>query len=115
MGSKNQKPIQSNRQGEVAEGLPGSPKSVACVKRNTGELGRPNSFLACSEVSEADGNERRTDDELGVRSAHSTRRAGEPLTRGRGWRDTKPTKETLTVHEGTDTSANLNVGDSEQD
>jgi hypothetical protein len=52
MESKIQKPIQSNRKGEVAEGLPGSPKSVACVKRNTGELGRPNSFLVCSEVSE---------------------------------------------------------------
>jgi hypothetical protein len=53
MESKIQKPIQSNRKGEVAEGLPGSPKSVACVKRNTRELGRPNSFLAV-EVSEAD-------------------------------------------------------------
>ena len=52
MESKIQKPIQSNREGEVAEGLPGSPKSVACVKRNTRELGRPNSFLVCSEVSE---------------------------------------------------------------
>ena len=41
MESKIQKPIQSNRKGEVAEGLPGSHKSVACVKRNTGELGRP--------------------------------------------------------------------------
>ena len=51
MESKIQKLIQSNRKGEVAEGLPGSPKSVACVKRNTRELGRPNSFLACSEVS----------------------------------------------------------------
>ena len=78
-----QKPIQSNRKGEVAEGLPGSPKSVACVKRNTRELGRPNSFLAV-EVSEADGNDRRTEDELGVRSAHSTRRAGEPFTGGKG-------------------------------
>ena len=28
--------------------------------------------------------------------------------------NTKPTKETLTVHEGTDTSANLTVGNSEQ-
>jgi hypothetical protein len=37
--------------GEVAEGLPGSLKSVACVKRNTRELGRPNSFLVCSEVT----------------------------------------------------------------
>jgi hypothetical protein len=53
MESKIQKPIQSNRKGEVAEGLPGSLKSVACVKRNTRELGRPNSFLAV-EVSEAD-------------------------------------------------------------
>jgi len=34
MESKIQKPIQSNREGEVAEGLSGSPKSVACVKRN---------------------------------------------------------------------------------
>ena len=57
MESKIQKPIQSNRQGEVAEGLPGSLKSVACVKRNTRELGRSNSFLAV-EVSEADGNDR---------------------------------------------------------
>jgi hypothetical protein len=58
MKSKIQKPIRSNRYGEVAEGLPGSLKSVACVKRNTRELGRPNSFLVCSEVSEADGNDR---------------------------------------------------------
>ena len=28
--------------------------------------------------------------------------------------DTKPAKETLTGHEGPDTSANLTVGDSEQ-
>ena len=28
--------------------------------------------------------------------------------------DTQPAKETLTEHEGTDTSANLTVGDSEQ-
>jgi hypothetical protein len=49
MESKIQKLIQSNRKGEVAEGLPGSLKSVACVKRNTRELGRPNSFLVCSE------------------------------------------------------------------
>jgi hypothetical protein len=41
-----QKPIQNNRRGEVVEGLPGSGKSVACVKRNTRELGRPNWFLA---------------------------------------------------------------------
>jgi len=48
MESKIQKPTQSNRKGEVAEGLPGSPKSVACVKRNTRELGRPNSFLVAA-------------------------------------------------------------------
>ena len=54
MESKIQKSTQSNRKGEVAEGLPGSLKSVACVKRNTRELGRPNLFLVCSEVSEAD-------------------------------------------------------------
>jgi hypothetical protein len=84
MESKIQKPIQSNCKGEVAEGLPGSLKSVACVKRNTKELGRPHSFLDCSEVSEADGNDRGTDDELGVRSAHSTQRTGEPFAGGRG-------------------------------
>jgi hypothetical protein len=39
-----QKPKQSNREGEVAEGLSGSGKSVACVKRNTKELGRPSRF-----------------------------------------------------------------------
>jgi hypothetical protein len=48
MESKIQKPIQSNRKGEVAEGLPGSLKSVACVKRNIRELGRPNSFLVAA-------------------------------------------------------------------
>ena len=40
-----QKPKQNDRNGEVVEGLPGSNKSVACVKRDIGELGRPNSFL----------------------------------------------------------------------
>jgi len=39
-----QKPTQSNRYGEVAEGLPGSGKSVARVKRDTKELGRPRWF-----------------------------------------------------------------------
>ena len=48
-----QKPIQNNRNGEVVEGLPGSGKSVACVKRNTRELGRPNWFRR-EPVSEAD-------------------------------------------------------------
>lgn len=48
-----QKPKQSNRQGEVVEGLPGSGKSVACVKRNTKELGRPSWFLRGQE-GEAD-------------------------------------------------------------
>jgi len=48
-----QKPKQSNRQGEVAEGLPGSDKSVACVKRSSKELGRPRWFLR-RQVGEAD-------------------------------------------------------------
>jgi len=47
-----QKPIQNNRKGEVVEGLPGSEKSVACVKRNTRELGRPSWFLR-GQVGEA--------------------------------------------------------------
>jgi hypothetical protein len=45
MESKIQKPYRATVKGEVAEGLPGSLKSVACVKRNTRELGRPNPFL----------------------------------------------------------------------
>ncbi len=48
-----QKPKQSNRKGEVAEGLPGSEKSVACVKRNTRELGRSRWFLR-GQVGKAD-------------------------------------------------------------
>ncbi len=48
-----QKPKQSNREGEVAEGLPGSGKSAACVKRNTRELGRPSWFLR-GQVGAAD-------------------------------------------------------------
>ena len=48
-----QKPRQSDRQGEVVEGLPGSDKSAACAKRNTRELGRPNWFLR-GQVGEAD-------------------------------------------------------------
>jgi len=48
-----QKPKQSNRKGEVAEGLPGSEKSVACVKRDTKELGRPKCLLR-GQVGETD-------------------------------------------------------------
>jgi hypothetical protein len=77
-----QKPIRSNRKGEVAEGLPGSGKSAACVKRNTRELGRPKQLLR-GQVGAAD-QKKGADDCLGVRSAHSTRRTGEPFTRGRG-------------------------------
>jgi hypothetical protein len=49
----NQKPRQNNRKGEVVEGLPGSGKSVACVKRDTKELGRPRWFRR-GPVGEAD-------------------------------------------------------------
>jgi hypothetical protein len=48
-----QKPTQNNRIGEVVEELPGSEKSMACVKRDTTELGRPKWFLE-GEVGEAD-------------------------------------------------------------
>ena len=48
-----QKPKQSSRKGEDAEGLPGSEKSVACVKRDTTELGRPKCILR-GQVGEAD-------------------------------------------------------------
>jgi hypothetical protein len=36
-----QKPRQSDRKGEVVEGLSGSDKSAACVKRNSENLGDP--------------------------------------------------------------------------
>ena len=39
-----QKPTRRNRIGEVPEGLPGSTKSMVCVKRNEQELGRPRWF-----------------------------------------------------------------------
>jgi hypothetical protein len=48
-----QKPTQSNRNGEVVEELPGSEKSMACVKRDITELGRPNWFQR-GLVGEAD-------------------------------------------------------------
>ena len=87
---------------------------MACVKRNIGELGRPNSFLA-DEVSEAD-------EEIGElkTSWESDRlivlRERESRSQGEGADvNTKPAKETLTEHEGTDdNSANLPVGNSEQ-
>jgi len=53
MESKIQKPIQSNRKGEVAEGLPGSLKSVVCVKRNT-RTWETQLVPRLREVSEAD-------------------------------------------------------------
>jgi hypothetical protein len=49
-----QKPTQNNRNGEVVEELPGSGKSVACVKRDTTELGRPNWFPGNIGVGKAD-------------------------------------------------------------
>jgi hypothetical protein len=39
-----QKPTQNNRKGEIVEELPGLDKSVACVKRDITELGRPSWF-----------------------------------------------------------------------
>ncbi len=41
MVSTAQKPTQRERFGEFLEGLPGSTKSVACVKRNVENLGDP--------------------------------------------------------------------------
>jgi len=51
----------------------------------------------------------RESDQLIVLSERESRLQGEGADV-----NTKPTKETLTVHEGTDTSANLTVGNSEQ-
>ena len=108
-----QKPTQSNRHGEVVEGLPGSIKSVACVKRYTRELGIPSWFLRW-QVSEAD-------QKTGVLKTSSESdklivlRARESRAQGEGAEvSTKPAKETLTEHEGTADSANLPVENSEQ-
>ena len=110
---ESQKPTQSNRHGEVAEDLPGSNKSVARVKRNSRELGRPSWFLH-RQVSEADQKtgELKTSwesDQLIVLRERESRSQGEGAEV-----DTKPAKETLTEHEGTAASANLPVGNSEQ-
>ena len=108
-----QKPIQNHRHGEVVEELPGSEKSVAGVKRDITELGRPNWFLEVG-VGEAD---QKTgapktnweSDQLIVLSERESRLQGEGADV-----NTKPAKETLTEHEGTEDSANLPVGNSEQ-
>ena len=84
------------------------------MKRNTRELGRPNPVLVCKgEVSEPTNEGELTtsweSDQLIVLGERENRSQGEGADV-----DTKPTKETLTEHEGSDTSANLTVGDSEQ-
>ena len=80
---ESQKPTQSNRHGEVAEDLPGSNKSVARVKRNSRELGRPSWFLH-RQVSEADQKTGELKTSWESESAHSTQGTGEPFTGGRG-------------------------------
>ena len=109
-----QKPTQSDRHGEGAEGLPGSIKSVACVKRNSRELGRPSWFLP-RQVSEADQKigELKTSwesDQLTVLSERESRSQGEGADG-----NTKPAKETLSVQMARSNSANLPVGNSEEE
>jgi len=95
MESAYQKPKQSDREGEVAEGLPGSEKSVASVKRNTKELGRPRWFRR-GPVGEAEPKEGERRPAGSQTSSIDTQRTGEPFTRGKGlaW-IRQPTKETL--------------------
>jgi hypothetical protein len=83
------------------------------VKRNTKELGRPNWFLR-GQVGKADQKKASRgasweSDQLIVLSERESRSQGEGADV-----DTKPAKETLTEHEGTDDSANLPVGNSEE-
>ena len=109
-----QKPTQNNRIGEVVEELPGSEKSMACVKRDTTELGRPNWFLR-RQVSEADQKTgelktRWESDQLVVLSERESRSQGEGADVS-----TKPAKETLSVLSARANSANLPVGNSEED
>ena len=90
-----QKPTQNNREGEVVEGLPGSEKSVARVKRNTRELGRPSWFLR-GQVGKADqkiGAPKTSweSEQLIVLRERESRSQGEGAAV-----DKQPTKETLT-------------------
>ena len=83
MVSAFQKPKQSNRKGEVVEGLPGSEKSVACVKRNTKELGRPRWFRR-GLVGEAEPKEGEPKVIWESDQLIDTQGTGEPFTGGRG-------------------------------
>ncbi len=78
-----QKPTQSNRDGEDAEGLPGSGKSVARVKRDTKELGRPRWFRR-GPVGEAEPKEGEPKVIWESDQLIDTQRTGEPFTGERG-------------------------------
>jgi len=83
------------------------------VKRNIKELGRPSWFLRRagrqSRPKEGEPKVIWESDQLIVLSERESRSQGEGADV-----DTKPAKETLTGHEGTDDSANLPVGNSEE-
>jgi hypothetical protein len=108
-----QKPIQNHRHGEVVEELPGSEKSVACVKRDITELGRPNWFLEVG-VGEAD---QKTgapktnweSDQLIVLSERESRSQGEGADV-----DKQSAKETLIGVQSRTISANLTADNSNE-
>jgi len=108
-----QKPIQNNRRGEVVEELPGSGKSVACVKRDITELGRPNWFLIY-RVGKADHEigEPKTSwesDQLIVLSERESRSQGEGADV-----DKQSAKETLIGVQSRTISANLTADNSNE-
>ena len=74
-----QKPIQRKRVGELPEGLPGSTVERGMRGEKRQELGRPHGFLVTGRPTK-----RKADGPWGVGSPHSTQRAGEPTTGGRG-------------------------------
>jgi hypothetical protein len=74
--------------GEIPEGLPGG-MGVACMERGVGDLGGPvgsgtTVMKSCGVGKPGRSEERKADGWRGFGSIHSTLRAGEPFTWGRG-------------------------------
>jgi len=95
MGLTPQKPTQRQRFGERPKGLSGSTKSVVGVARSGRDLRDP--MDAWPQVGRT---ERAATGLWGVGSLHSTPRAGEPLTGGRGDGGTQPSQVTCAGHAG---------------
>ena len=85
---ESRKSTQRNRTGEIPEGLSGG-MSVACMERGVGDLGGPvgsdSAVRICCCVGKSERSEERmAEGWRGFGSTHSTLRAGEPSTWGRG-------------------------------